>query len=118
MDHKTHTEYTKKEGWTISELKNYLQELENDGHGDNKITFTVKDYYSVYGEEMTFSVSQGLHDNISLNEKGSNLAFSLNEKNVSDTFRDVEIGKPKITYRKVYDERNTSVINFKNGSNK
>ena len=79
MDYKTHKEYTNKEGWTISELKNYLQELVNDGHGDNKIRFTVKDYYSVYGDEMTFSVSAGLHDKSSF-EKTSNLAFHLTNK--------------------------------------
>ena len=117
MDHKTHKKYTNKEGWTISELKNYLQELENDGHGENKIRFAVKDYYSKYSTEMTFSVFANLHNN-STYAKWSNLEFHLSEKNVSNTFDEVEIAKPKITYRKVYDERNTSVINFKNGSNK
>ena len=113
MDYKTYTEYTKKKEWTISELKNYLQELVNDGHGDNKIRFTVKDWYSRYGEEMTFLLVGNLHDS-SPYVKRSNLEFHLSEKNVSNTFDEVEIAKPKITFRKVHDKRNTSYINFIN----
>ena len=112
MDHKTHKKYTNKEGWTISELKNYLQELENDGHGENKIRFAVKDYYSKYSTEMTFSVFANLHNN-STYAKWSNLEFHLIE-NVSNTFDEVEMAQPKITYRKVHDKRNTSYINFIN----
>jgi hypothetical protein len=113
MDYKTYKHYTRKKEWTISELKNYLQDLVNDGHGDNKIRFAVKDHYSRYSEEMTFSIWSNLHNN-STYAKRSNLEFHLIEKNVSNTFDEVEMAQPKITYRKVHDKRNTSYINFIN----
>jgi hypothetical protein len=84
----------------ISDLINKLESLKSK-HGDNELRFTVQDFYTVYGVEMTTNLKCGETSNmpsdwqdIATNNsmKTSTIEFSLS--------LDSEDKKPKITFRK------------------
>lgn len=82
----------------ISQLIKKLQTLQ-EVHGDNSLSFTVKDYFSRYGEQMEFNLITGDSEDFGTNffsgmtsvEGSTTLQFSLKPK---------EGKSPKITYRK------------------
>ena len=83
----------------VSDLIKKLESLK-EKHGDNDLRFTVKDYYSVYGEEMTTSLRCGENTNLPSdwqdvvsNGNGiTTISFALSESR--------EGKNPKITFRK------------------
>lgn len=82
----------------ISELIKKLESLK-EKHGDNELRFTVKDYYSVFGEEMTTGLKAGENtglpsdwEDVFSNGEKTTIRFSLSENS--------EGKKPKITFRK------------------
>lgn len=83
----------------ISELIQKLESLK-EKHGDNKLRFTVKDYYSVYGEEMTTGLKCGESTNLPSDWGGvvsngnglTTIQFSLSAN--------TEGKNPKIIFRK------------------
>ena len=82
-------------------VSNLIKKLEslNEKHGDNQLRFTVKDYYSLYGEEMTTNLKCGETTNmptdwqdVASNGNGlTTISFSLSES--------LEGKNPKITFR-------------------
>jgi hypothetical protein len=82
-----------------SDLIKKLESLK-EKHGDNELRFTVKDHYSIYGEEMTTGLKCGENTNTpsdwsSVFSNGSGcttIEFSLSESR--------EGKYPKITFRK------------------
>ena len=83
----------------ISDLITKLESLK-EKHGDNNLRFTVKDYYSLYGEEMTTGLKCGETNNfpsdwqdVASNGSGTTtISFSLSEN--------MDGKNPKITFRK------------------
>ena len=82
----------------ISELIKKLESLK-DKHGDNELRFTVKDYYSRYGEEMITTLRAGENTGLPSDWEGvfthkgqTTIHFHLTENSEGE--------KPKITFRK------------------
>jgi hypothetical protein len=83
---------------TTSELIKKLQILK-EKHGDNELRFTVKDYYSIFGKEMTIDLRVGDTtgmptdwNGVSSNGTQTTLQFGLS--------KNIEGKNPKITFRK------------------
>ena len=78
----------------ISELIKKLETIK-ENHGDNNLRFTVKDFYSKYGEEMDTHLSvgeNGYWSGLTSVDSTTTLMFYLLEG--------FDEKKPKITFRK------------------
>lgn len=79
----------------ISDLIRKLEILKKE-HGDNELLFFVKDYYSLYGEQMSFTLNVG--------EKGEGWSGMNSHHGITNLhfgIKDNYEGKhPKITFRK------------------
>ena len=77
----------------ISQLIKKLETIK-EKHGDNELRFFVKDYYSVYGKQMSNHLSvgeDGLWSGVTSANGSTTLDFHLMEDDGK---------KPKITFRK------------------
>ena len=77
-------------------ISEFIKKLETikEKHGDNHLRFTVKDYYSRYGEEMATYLEvgeNGYWSGLVSSDKTTTLKFHLLMDNGK---------KPKITFRK------------------
>ena len=83
----------------VSDLIKKLESLK-EKHGDNELVFNVKDYYSLYGENMTTNLKCGENTNLTTDwqdvaSNGSGLTT------ISFYLRENREGKsPKITFRR------------------
>ena len=82
----------------LSELIKKLESLK-EKHGDNELRFTVRDYYSRYGEDMITTLRAGENtglpsdwEGVATNGGQTTIQFHLTENS--------EGKKPKITFRK------------------
>lgn len=83
----------------LSDLIKKLESLK-EKHGDNELRFTVKDHYSIYGDEMTTGLKCGENtdlpsdwEDVASNGSGlTTISFYLSKSS--------EGKNPKITFRK------------------
>ena len=83
----------------ISDLIKNL-ELLKENHGDNELKFTVKDYYSIHGENMVTHLKCGENNGTSTNWQD---VFSNGNGLTTIVFhlsQNTEGKSPKITFRK------------------